>query len=340
MLYRNLLAGLVGLLLAPGFARAADDEGAKVLDRFVGAWRNDISRQGPEAPERRKLTSSEVIAKELKGRFLIGREVNFESGVKVMWFMRYDRQDGRYAWTFFNTRGLLGTEWKGMWDEAAGTLTSKSSDAPPTWTSEAVNRFVNQDAVESKAWMKDDQGKLIFDMSLTKARQPSEAGEKTLAAWTADATPAAQLSPELKVLDRLAGTWDVTAHGKKAVWTPEEGSMKSKVVRSWVLNRGYLQDVSKADDGTESMSLFTYDPKRGEYRSWWFASDGYTSKSIGQWDAASNSMRLRSTLPEGQTSAGSVHFTDDDHHEWKILITDAAGKVYFDSVWNCVRAMP
>jgi hypothetical protein len=350
MLVRCLLTGVVALLLAPAGAGAAENEAEKVLDRFVGAWRNDISRLGPEAPERRKLTSNEVIAKELKGRFLIGREMNPESGVKVMWFMTYDPQSKSYVWTYFNTRGLLGTEWKGTWDEAAATLTSKSSQSPAMWSSESVNRFVDQDTVEANAWLKDDQGKLIFETSLKKTRQPTDASEKMLAAWTTDWTPAAELPSELKVLDRLAGTWDVTSHAKQAEWTPMEERVTSKVVRTWVLNRTYLQDTSvqnttlegtlTGDDGKQSLSLFTYDPQRAAYRSWWFSSDGYTSKSTGQWDAASNTLRTTSTLPAGQTSVGSVRFTDDDHHEWKILITDDAGKVYFDCIWDCVRAKP
>ena len=86
MLPRCLFIGVVGLLLAPVVTSAADDEGAKVLDRFVGAWRNDVSRLGPAAPERRKLTTNEVVAEELKGRFLLGREMNPQSGGKTIWF--------------------------------------------------------------------------------------------------------------------------------------------------------------------------------------------------------------------------------------------------------------
>lgn len=73
--------------------------------------------------------------------------------------------------------------------------------------------------------MKNDKGESIFEMSLTKARQPTEAGEKILAAWTADGKPEAELSAELKVLDRLAGTRAVTALSKKAEWTPEDATI-------------------------------------------------------------------------------------------------------------------
>ena len=340
MVLRCLTVCAVAFFLATSIIRADEPDADKVLDRFVGAWKNDIARKDPEAPQGRKLTSDEVVAKSLKGRFLIGREMNPKSDVKFMWFMARDLDGKGYTLTYFNTKGLLGTEWKGTWDEASGTLTSKSSDAPASWSSEAVNRFVGKDKVEANAWMKNDKGESIFDMSLTKTRQPAEAGEKILAAWADDAKPDAELSAELKVLDRLAGTWDVTALSKKAEWTPEDMTIKSKVTRSWVLNRTFLQDISSSDDGTESIALITYDAKRKEYRSWWFSSPGYTSKSTGQWDAASQTLRTTSTLPDGQTSAGSVQFTDNDHHVWKVLITDAGGKVYFDCEWKCVRAKP
>jgi hypothetical protein len=145
MLHRYLLTiGKFGLLLSPAFAWATDAEGEKVLDRFVGAWRNEISRKDPEAPEGRTLTSHEVITKSLNGRYLIGRDMNPHSGVKVMWFLTHDVHAKNYAWTYFNTQGLVGTEWKGTWDDATSTLTSKSSDAPPKWTSAAVNHSVNK----------------------------------------------------------------------------------------------------------------------------------------------------------------------------------------------------
>lgn len=111
-------------------------------------------------------------------------------------------------------------------------------------------------------------------------------------------------------------------------------------MRSWVLNRNFLQAISTGEDGHGSVALFGYDAKRRDYRSWWFYSQGFTSKSPWQWDAASQTLRSKSTLPGGQTSAGSVHFTDEDHHESKVLITDASGKVYFDCEWTCVRVKP
>jgi hypothetical protein len=346
MFHRSMLAAIVCLLFSPPMAWA-EEAGEKVLDRFVGTWRNEISRKGPEAPEVRKLSSNEVITKVLQGRFLIGREINPDTGVKFMWFLSHDPNAKTFTWTYFNTQGLLGTEWKGTWDESTSTLTSESSDAPATWTSSAVNRFASNDAAEGKSWMKDDKGKLIFDMSVTKKRQSAKASEATLAAWSADAKPAMELSAELKALDRYAGKWDITSVAKKAEWTPEETRTKGKVERVWVLNRTILQAITKGDDGKETISLLTFDPKRSEYRGWWFASAGPMTKATGKWEKASDSIQLKSTLPIGQTRRDeeprptiSLRYIDADHHEWQIQHTDVAGKVYFDCTVNCVRAKP
>jgi Protein of unknown function (DUF1579) len=307
----------------------------QVMEKFVGAWRNEDVQTTADG---RKKASHELITKELKGRYLIGRDTNLQNGVKTLWLMTYDPQQKDDISTFFNSHDLHGVQWRGSWDEASQTHTSHSSDAPAGWTSEAASRFVTKDRVEATAWMKDAQGKSILDMTFTKTRQSDDVREKWLAAWQADSEKVPELSPELKLLDRLAGTWDVTAESKKAEWTPADISIKSKVVRSWVLNRTYLQDISTGADGTESISLNTYDPKRSEYRAWWFSSEGYTSKSTGQADQTGNAILWKSTLPTGQTSNGSVTILDADNQVWKFIITDAADKVYFDCVWHCVRA--
>lgn len=320
--------------------RAEENASDKILDRFVGNWRLDITRQGPEAPEERNFSTNEVVTKELKGRYLFARDQKADGKVKTLWLMTYDPAAKNYAWTFFNTQGLYGTEWRGTWDEATSTFTAKSSDAPPTWSSGSVTKHLDKDTTESSAWMKNAEGKSIFEMTSRKTRQPDAAAEKVLAAWRADPEPKAELTPELTFLDQLAGKWDVTATMKKAEWTPEETTTKSKVERQWILNRMFLQDTSTGEEGDENFSLFTYDPQRAQYRSWWFSSEGHTGKSTGQRAAAGNAIEWKSTAPDGKISTGAVQIADNDHHEWSMRTVDADGKVYFDAVWKCVRAKP
>lgn len=185
--------------------------------------------------------------------------------------------------------------------------------------------------------MKDEAGTLLFDSTAKKTRQPAEAGAKVLADWSRPRNPDDKLPPELKVLDRLAGTWDATSVSKPAEWTPKEVRTTSKITRKWVLDGRFLQDTSEISDGSEGLSLLTYHPRRQAYRSWWFSSEGHTGKSTGQWDAASETILFQDDLGNGLTSRASVHFLDKDRHDWKVIIKDGDGKLYFHGEWNVTR---
>ena len=108
-------------------------------------------------------------------------------------------------------------------------------------------------------------------------------------------------------------------------------------MRKWVLDGRFLQDTSEMSDGSQSLSLLTYDPQMEAYRSWWFSSEGHTSKSGGKWDAASQTIEFRSDLGNGLNSYGSVQFIDKDRHDWKVIVKDGCGKVYFHGEWYVTR---
>jgi hypothetical protein len=184
--------------------------------------------------------------------------------------------------------------------------------------------------------MKDEAGTLLFHSNATKTRQPANAGKQMLAEWSRQ-KPEEKLPPELKVLQRLAGTWDVKGISRPAAWTPKEVRTTSKVTRKWVLDGRFLQDNSEISDGTESISLLTYDPQKKAYRSWWFSSQGNSSKSTGQWGAAAETMSFTADLGDGLTSRDSVRFLDQDRHDWHVVVRDRDGKLYFDGAWKVAR---
>ncbi len=61
------------------------------------------------------------------------------------------------------------------------------------------------------------------------------------------------------------------------------------------------------------------------------------NKTTGDWDAAAETMSFRADIANGLTSQSSVHFIDADHHEWRVVVSDGTGKVYFNTTWTCVR---
>lgn len=318
---------------------AADDDAKalKVLDRFVGAWEAEVvNKPSKSMPMGGSHKSIELTRRLLKDRCIAAHVVESESGRKSLSITTYDPETRSYPFWFFNSAGIPGGEWNCEWD-GKDTFTSKATNTPKGWTSLGTTRFTKPDACEARFWMKDDAGTMMFDLEAKKTKKPDENGQRVLEAWSKNGNPARPLPEELKLLDRLAGSWDAVAISKPAVWTPKEVKVTSKVTRNWILDGWFLQDTSEASDGIESYSLTTFDPNRKQYLGWWFNSEGHRNKSAGEWDAATETLTLTATLKDGLTVRSILRFTDANRHVWTVDVKDGDGKVYFDTEWTVTR---
>jgi hypothetical protein len=137
--------------------------------------------------------------------------------------------------------------------------------------------------------------------------------------------------PELKVLERFVGTWDVEAITKPTVWTPTEKREKCVEYNELVLDGWFLHGSSKSVDGKISAIVMnTYDPVRKEYRIRRFTPGGLCDELTGQWDEAASTLTVRGDLGHGITLTAAFHLTDEDHREYHVVAKDGDGKVYFD----------
>lgn len=332
-----ILAVAVTAFVVPTTTNSQEPKPAawKVLDRFVGEWSAEVTNKPTKLlPDGGNQSVKQSISRILKDQFILGREVSSD-GMKILWLMTYDPKRAVYPFWYFNNKGVFGGEWENTWDENSRILTGKATDTPKGWTSRSTNHFADKNSSQISAWMKDDSGTLLFDSVGKKTRQSEEAREKTLAEWSKQKPD--KLPPELAILERLVGTWDAKAVSKPAEWTPKEVRTTSHITRKWVLDDRILQDTSKISDGSEGLSLLTYDTQMKAYRSWWFNSEGHTTKSTGQWDAASETMSFKSDLGNGLTSRASVRFIDKDRHDWKVVVKDGDDKLYFHGEWYVAR---
>jgi hypothetical protein len=329
---------LTAFLMTAAVSPAAEPDGAKVLGHFVGSWHTEVTvKPSQSSPDGAKGTVSEYTTWTLKDRFVLGREISQPDGVKSLWLMKHDPDSNSYPFWFFNSNGVLGGEWSGTWDEASKTWTARATDTPRGWTSRGTNHFPDKKSNHVTVWMKDESGTLQLDIESEKSRQADDAGQKTLAAWSKTEKFDAPLSPEMKVLERLIGTWDTVAVAKPAEWTPKEARTTSTNTRTWVLDKSLVMESSQNSDGKEGLNLFTYDPKQKAYRHWWFGSEGHSTKSTCQWDDVSETTSFRSE-DNGLTSRGAMRFIDDDHHDHRLVVTDGDGKLYLDMKWTITRS--
>ena len=142
----------------------------------------------------------------------------------------------------------------------------------------------------------------------------------------------ADQSPELKVLNRMIGTWDEVMTNKATEWTPKAERSTSVTKRTWALGGRFLRgDGVWQPAKAEFINLVTYDSATKEYRNWYFSA-GVFPRGInrGTWDEKGKTLTWMATDEFGNKSVGKTKFIDDDTFEWTVVTSDPQGKVVLD----------
>jgi hypothetical protein len=162
--------------------------------------------------------------------------------------------------------------------------------------------------------------------------------------------------PELKVLDRWVGRWDMQLTTKPGPWLPEGVKGTFTATIAWDLNDRFVRCDAKGQSvrGERKVDdaflwICTWSPQRQEYRSWVFWSaagaedapagvwDGNPVASA-TWDEATRTMTTKMEDKEsGITSVGVTRWTDDDHHEFTNTVKDANGEVLMEQSGKASR---
>lgn len=323
-------------LTAQERAASAKDE---VLNRFVGVWDlKSTLRPAKWNPEGSETTGKESTVWALRDRIIMIRDVSRPDGRKGLYIATHDEKQNAYPFWCFGSDGLMGTQWRLKWNAEAGATVGRATDTPPAWTSGGQNRFPDANTNHVTHWMRDENGVLLMDVTGRKDRLPADHESDIVAAWKKH-EPAADLPAELKVLDRMIGTWDTVTIQRPAEWTPAGGRETAKITREWILNGRFVMDTSLHSSGDESIAIFGYDPGQKTYRSWWFNSLGDRNTSRGQWNEASQSLSWRADLEDGRTMRSSLRFADANNEAWQFKVTDADGKVYLDMDITATRVI-
>jgi hypothetical protein len=309
----------------------------EVLQRFVGVW--DLKSTLKPAkwnPDGGETTGKESTVWAIKNRIIMIRDVSAPDGKKGLYISTHDAQRDAYPFWCFDSNGLMGTQWRLKWNAEANAAVGRSTDSPPAWTSGGQNRFPDGNTNLVNFWMRDENGTLLMDVTGRKDRLPADREAAIVAAWK-EHEPPADLPAELKVLDRMIGTWDTVTVQKPAEWTPDGGRSTAIVTREWILNGRFVMDTSIHSNGDESISIIGYDPGQNVYRSWWFNSLGHRNDSRGLWHATSQTLTYQTKLEDDYSMQSSVRFADANKEIWQFKATDAAGKVYLDMEITATR---
>ncbi len=124
-----------------------------------------------------------------------------------------------------------------------------------------------------------------------------------------------QESSELKVLDRLVGSWrHEVVEGQANV---DEKNGTSTVVAQWSLQGQYLESRVTDPDGKQvALSLMTYDSDARVYKAWIFSSNSPKPDLFTfRWNESKKTLTAKEDLGKGVTRHITIRSIDNDRYE-------------------------
>ena len=154
----------------------------------------------------------------------------------------------------------------------------------------------------------------------------------------AQADGAPKRSPELQVLHRLVGVWDVKVTIKPAGGGETNFDVVSR--RSWSFGGTFvrLEDANnlKNPEAKEFQILWTYDPVAKNYPA--ILMDGPHWGSItGVWDEKTKTMHWKSKMGNGVTGEGQHRFIGKDRAEASGVFRNPEGEIVTETSWSQTR---
>ena len=153
----------------------------------------------------------------------------------------------------------------------------------------------------------------------------------------AQADGAPERAPELQVLERVVGVWNVEVMIK----LPDGKEFTNDFVshRSWTLGGTFVQfqDTNFSDPrAKEFQLLWTYDPVAKNYPAV-FMDGPNRGELTGVWDAKKNTMHWQGKGPNGVTAEGHDRFLGKDRIEASGIFRNAEGDTVFEISWSQPR---
>jgi uncharacterized protein (TIGR03067 family) len=303
------------------------DTAEQVLPALAGAWKGEFTQRiyGGK-PDVKKFDAISVNDWIIGNKWLRQR-VHMKDGGYLS-LTAFDPNAQSFRDWFFHASGLIFGPSAGRWDPATRSI---------IWTSLPQNgmlmlnnwRFVDADTVHWEAMLRDKDGQTIFQMD---ARLHRTAENLTIDETTA----AGPLPPEMAVLERVVGDWQITNIAKDAAH-PDGREDTWQMRNRKILGGRVIAMESPIPSIKESYQLNTYDSFGKAYGRWLFKSDGSALEYGGLWDEKTQTMMWHWAAKDGSQSSNKWRFVDADHHAIEVVTKDALGKTTFEVKGTATR---
>ncbi len=145
-------------------------------------------------------------------------------------------------------------------------------------------------------------------------------------------------SPELKVLDRLVGSWRIEGVERQA--NGDEKKITATVVSKWSLQGRYVElRITGSDGKEEALEFWTYDSDAGVYKMWFLGSNSPKPHSFTwRWNESKKTLTsVKEDMGNGITMQMTFRFIGDDRAEYTGTGKDASGNVVFETTGKMFR---
>ncbi len=144
-------------------------------------------------------------------------------------------------------------------------------------------------------------------------------------------------SPELKVLDRLIGSWRYEVVEGQA--NGDEKKSTATTVTKWSLQGQYIESRVTDSDGRQvALNLMTYDSEAGVYKAWAFYPNSPKPLLLTyRWNESKKTLTGDGDLGNGITLQATTRFTGNDRYEFTGTTKDASGNVLGEFNGKSVR---
>ncbi len=134
----------------------------KVLDHFVGSWRNESVVRQANGDEDRS-TDTSVAKWSLKGRYIKERGTDSDGKEGALELWTYDSDAGVYKMWFFDSNSPEPKPGTLRWNESKKTLTSAKEDVGNGITGQLSVRFMDNDRTEYTVSAKDAYETVVLE---------------------------------------------------------------------------------------------------------------------------------------------------------------------------------
>jgi hypothetical protein len=154
-------SAVIALLCLPTIS-AADTVEDKLLDKFVGTWKNTVTVHTAQWNPQEKKQTGDTICKRTLGGAFVQEWGKHSDGSTGMTMYSWDKDRRHYRSWWFGSEGMS-SESVGVWDEKEQKMEWRANEAG--YNTRAFQQFVSDDEIKWEVVVRNPAGDIVYKMT-------------------------------------------------------------------------------------------------------------------------------------------------------------------------------